>query len=368
MEIRDCIIIGGGQCGLVSGAILERKDIDYLIVEQNNNVGDLWRSRPERLTLFTSRRFCQLPGLELQGDPEGYPDKNEIADYLDDYVAKNELKVRLRTKIVNVVFDGKIFELLFEDGSKAQCRTLINATGSNQVPIIPKVATRLHYSSFQTTCADYGSEEELPSGSVLVVGDGASGRQIALELSGTHEVSIATGRRRKLMPNRILGKDLFWWLSGLGIIFADKFSLVAKALQKKDPIPCRNANNKKLAQNNVRILPKFVDVQEKSILFSDGSSASFDTVIWCMGYKDDTSWLKIPEAIDEQKGFIEQYGETPVPGMYVVGRKWLRNRASELILGAEADAEHICKKVETHLNSIKYCKEENHERLEKVPV
>jgi putative flavoprotein involved in K+ transport len=50
---------------------------------------------------------------------------------------------------------------------------------------------------------------------VLVVGDGATGRQIALELTAKHEVLLAAGRHRRVSPDRILGRSAFWWMNKL---------------------------------------------------------------------------------------------------------------------------------------------------------
>lgn len=36
--------------------------------------------------LFTPRMYDSLPGLELNGDPQGFPTKDEIVSYLKKYV------------------------------------------------------------------------------------------------------------------------------------------------------------------------------------------------------------------------------------------------------------------------------------------
>ena len=52
-------------------------------------------TRYDSLALFTPRAYSALPGLALTGDPNGYPSKDEIADYLEAYAAAFELPVRL---------------------------------------------------------------------------------------------------------------------------------------------------------------------------------------------------------------------------------------------------------------------------------
>ena len=53
---------------------------------------------------------------------------------------------------------------------------------------------------------------------MLVVGGGNTGFQIAKELSATHEVHLAVGSRQTPLPQRLLGRDLFWWLTKLGLL------------------------------------------------------------------------------------------------------------------------------------------------------
>jgi putative flavoprotein involved in K+ transport len=61
-----------------------------------------------------------------------------------------------------------------------------------------------------------------------VVGDGATGRQIALELIANHEVLLAAGHPRRVSPEWILGKSIFWWMDKLGILRASRESAVGR--------------------------------------------------------------------------------------------------------------------------------------------
>ena len=53
---------------------------------------------------------------------------------------------------------------------------------------------------------------------MLVVGGGNTGFQIAEELSATREVHLSIGSRQTPLPQRILGRDLFWYLEKTGLI------------------------------------------------------------------------------------------------------------------------------------------------------
>ena len=140
-------------------------------------------------------------------------------------------------------------------------------------------------------------------------------------------------------------------LNGLKLLQQDKNSRIARVMQRRNPVPCKEYNNYNLKKRNITIKPAFDSPAGKTLLFADGTIEEVDVVVWCLGYQDDTSWLKIPQCKNES-GFVEEYGSTPCPGLFVLGRKWLSCRASELILGIEKDAMRICAKLEAHLSQV----------------
>ncbi|PUA27841.1 MAG: hypothetical protein B0W54_15045 [Cellvibrio sp. 79] len=335
----DCLVIGGGHCGLLSGFFLGEENLNYLIVDSEERIGDVWRKRPDNLRLFTSRQFCGLADLPLSGDPEGYASGHEFADYLAHFAAQKNLNFTVKTRIVALRKDKDIFVAVTDSGHIYRARTVINATGSNQRAIIPVVAQQLDDNIQQLTGASYRNPQQLPSmAKVLVCGDGASGRQIAVELAANQcNVSLAHGRARKMVPNRVLGHDLFWWLHRIGVLYADRNSLIAKILRKRDPVPvAATASNSALVQRGITLRARAISAQGNVIQFEDGASASFDAVIWCAGYDETIDWLHFSE-LGNAKELASGKGKTPVKGLFVVGRKWLSCRASELVLGAERD-------------------------------
>src|SRR3954449_7408235 len=99
-------VVGAGQAGLAVAYFLRQAGLELTVLERADSIGSAWRERWESLTLFTPRRFDTLPGLPFPGDPEGYPDKDEVADYLDLYGKALDLPVRLRTRVSSVARDG----------------------------------------------------------------------------------------------------------------------------------------------------------------------------------------------------------------------------------------------------------------------
>src|SRR5207249_11129639 len=103
-----------------------------------------------------------------------------------------------------------------------------------QQPALPLISQQLSADVLQLSPETYTSPAQIPPGEVLVVGDGPTGRQIARELTATHHVLLSTGRPRRLSPERMLGKSVFWWMDKLGIVRASRESAIGKYLMKAD--------------------------------------------------------------------------------------------------------------------------------------
>lgn len=208
------------------------------------------------------------------------------------------------------------------EGVRLTARAVIIATGAFQVPVVPSLADHLTSEVLQYTPSTYQNPGQVPLGRVLVVGDGASGRQIALDLAPTHQVMLAGGKRRNLVPQRVLGRDLFFWLDRLDVTRVDRDSAIGRLLRTRDPIPGTTAlKDGALCRAGIRIYPRLVRIRGRIVTFDDGRTEEVDTVVWAAGCRDDISWLAVPGAVDEA-GFIQDRGRTPVPGLFHVGRSW----------------------------------------------
>ncbi|WP_407058435.1 NAD(P)-binding domain-containing protein [Paracerasibacillus soli] len=114
-KIYDVIIIGAGQAGIVMSYQLKLKGIDnHLIIDAQKRIGDPWRSRYKSLVLFTTKSYSALPGMQIKGDPNSYPTKNEMADYLEDYVSYFDLPHRMNTLVTRIEKENDTFNIFTE--------------------------------------------------------------------------------------------------------------------------------------------------------------------------------------------------------------------------------------------------------------
>src|SRR5688500_154694 len=135
----DVLVIGAGQAGLALGQRLTQTGQRFLLVDRHDRVGESWRRRFVSLTLFTPRAYSALPGLPVPGDPEGYPTKDEIADYLQAYARHFALPVSLDTEIARLERRDGVFRATTATGAELTARAVVLATGAFQQPVIPSL-------------------------------------------------------------------------------------------------------------------------------------------------------------------------------------------------------------------------------------
>ena len=202
-ERYDVVVVGGGQAGLALGYFLRRQGRRFVILEAAAEPAAAWRARWDSLKLFTSARYDSLPGLAFPGDPDAYPGRDEVVDYLTRYAEHFELPVELGSEVLAVRRGDDGFVAEMRDRSLAADQVVV-ATGPFQTPRIPPIAERLEDGVVHMHSTAYRSPADVPSGVVLVVGGGNTGYQIAEELATSHEVHLSVGSRQTPLPQRLL--------------------------------------------------------------------------------------------------------------------------------------------------------------------
>ena len=187
------------------------------------------------------------------------------------------------------------------------------------------------------------------AGTVLVVGGGNTGFQIAKELSATHKVVLSVGSRQKPLPQRVLGRDLFWWLTKARILDKTVESRLGRKLSTRDTLIGSSPRELK-KRYGVELKPRVVDADGRTVRFEDGSELEVDAVIWATGYRPDYSWIKLP-IFDEDGRLRHRRGVTDVPGLYFLGLTWQHTRGSALIGWVKDDAEFIAEQIAEYQES-----------------
>jgi putative flavoprotein involved in K+ transport len=294
--------------------------------------------------LFTSARYDALPGLDFPGDPDRYPTRDEVAGYLTDYASRFGLPVKLNSRVRAIRKAGATYRVELEDRVYESDQVVV-ATGPFQIAFVPPIAERLGPAVEQFHSIKYRSPQQVPDGKVLVVGGGNTGYQIAEELSKSHEVHISIGSAQKPLPQRILGRDLFWYLDKTRLIHKTRDTRIGRRLRANEDTLI-GSSPRALRRRGVVFHPRTLDAAGSTVAFSDDTKLEVRSVIWATGFRLDHSWIDLP-IFDDAGQVVHQRGVTQSPGLYFLGLPWQHTRGSALLGFVKDDAAYIADQINT---------------------
>jgi putative flavoprotein involved in K+ transport len=407
-EYIPVAIVGGGQAGLSMSYFLKQRGIGHFVFEKHAAMHVWKEQRWDSFCLVTPNWQCDLPGHPYVGsDPDGFMKREEIVEYLDGFQAKVAAPLREGVAVLHVSkrADGA-FDVVTSDGEYIAGQ-VVAAAGGYGVPIIPRAGERLPAHITQLHSGEYKNAQALPEGAVLVVGSGQSGAQIAedLHLAG-RQVHLAVGDAPRC-ARFYRGKDVVTWLAEMNYyempieqhplregvrdntnhyltgrdggrdIDLRKFALegmklygrlegigggaaafsptLKVALAEADRVynGINASIDKYIAEKGIEAPPPslYTPVWEpaEEPVSLDLAAADISSVIWCIGFRPDFSWLDAPvfNGAGQPK---HRRGVTPVEGVYFLGLPWLHTWGSGRFSGIARDAGFLADRIGQQLS------------------
>lgn len=346
----DCIVIGGGQSGLASAYYLEKWGLKYLILEASDQSAGSWPKYYDSLTLFSPARYSSLPGLRFPGDPNHYPIKEEVISYFKEYTNYHKLNVRTGEKVTKVSKNGKDFVIATAKGNVFYSKAVISATGAFAYPNIPVIKGSERFKGKMIHSSQYKNVDEFKNQRVVVVGGGNSAIQIAYELAQVSNVSLATRNPISYTPQRILGKDIHFWLKVTGVDtlpYGRKFSMNTSVMDT-------GVYKEAILNNRPDSKPMFTNYTEEGVMWSDGGEEKVDSVIYATGYKPNVNYLtSLIDAIDHSGNPLQNKGVSiTIDGLFYVGLSGQRSLSSATIRRVGEDGKYVVKHIKNYINKI----------------
>jgi putative flavoprotein involved in K+ transport len=348
-ERFDTVVVGGGQAGLAVGYYLARQRVNFVIVDARERIGQSWDARWDSLRLFSPAHFTRLPGLKFPGRRRHLPSTDEMADYLRSYAARFELPVRLRWPVDHLSRDDDGGYVVGSANRALRADTVVVATGPAMRARVPAVAGVLDPTIRSLHSVEYRNPEQLRDGTVLIVGAGNSGAEIALDVAPTHEVVLA-GRDTGRLPISLGGPpyrvmNLFLTTNTrLGRRFA-------RSVNSGKGTPLVRVRPTDLAEAGVVRAPRVAGQLNGRPRLEDGRVLDVANVIWCTGYLPDYSWIALPGFPRDRLPVHERGAVVDHPGLYVLGLPFLFRMASSLVGGVGPDARHIARLIAKNVDS-----------------
>jgi putative flavoprotein involved in K+ transport len=398
-ERHQVVVIGAGQAGLSMSWHLTQSGIDHVVLERDS-LGHDWRDRRwDNFTLVTPNWQCDLPGFPYdRGDPHGFMTRDEVHRFVLDYAESFGPPVREGVAVTGLrQAQAGGFDIDTTTGGLHAAQVVV-ATGGYQKPRLPRLADRLPADVFQLHSADYRGGHQLPEGGVLVVGSGQSGAQIAedLHLEG-RAVHLVTGTAPRC-ARFYRGRDCVAWLSEMGtydVPIEAQTGGIAKRENTNHYMTGRGGGRdidlRAFAREGMSLYGRLVGVDESVLALAptlernldsadavaegikdlidayveregidapredryvpvwrppseptslDLRAAGITSVIWCVGFATDYSWLRA-SVFDGEGHVCHRRGVTAVPGLYFLGLPWLHTWGSGRFASVGRDAEHL---------------------------
>ena len=261
------------------------------------------------------RSTTRCPACRSRRRPTPTRRKDDVADYLAAYAAHFDLPVRLNSPGAAAAPRGR--RRPSPSPRRPACCTP-SRSSSPPARSRPRASPRSPSSSTRwcrsCTAPSTATPTQLPAGGrVLVVGAANSGLQIAAELAGT----LRGHRRRRLdarrqLPQRIAGRDLFFWLTKSGFFTVPADSRIARRLRARGDLVI-GTRSRDLRRARHR-LPAAADrLHRPHRDLRRRQHAEVDAVVWATGYRPTTRGCTCP-ASSSTAQVRHTAGVTDVPG------------------------------------------------------
>lgn len=352
-EIFDSIVIGGGQAGLAAAYHLRKAGLTFTILEKNRAQLGSWASYYDSLKLFSPAKYSSLPGMPFPGKPNRYPDRDEVVRYLDAFAKHFDIPIQFDQEVIDVSKENDLFRIRTANGKSFYSRSLICASGPFTKPFVPQIPGMNDFRGEILHSKQYTNKQEYTGQKIVVVGAGNSAVQIAVELAEVAEVMIATRSSLKFLPQIILGRDLHFWLTVLGL---DQSRLGKSLLGEGSGVLDTGKYQHAIANNRPKHQKMFDRFTKTGIVWSDGTSEEVDTVLFATGFSPNYGYLDAVGALDAKGHPLTNSGvSTKTVGLYFVGLPLQTSFASATIRGVGKDAKYVVRHLSKALQSSKAC-------------
>ncbi|HET9024602.1 MAG TPA: NAD(P)/FAD-dependent oxidoreductase [Burkholderiaceae bacterium] len=194
MERCDVLVIGAGPAGLATAGALRHHGIGATVLERDA-IGSSWRKHYDRLHLHTVRWLSHLPGYKMPRRYGDWVSRDNVVEYLEDYVAAHNIDVRQGVEVQGLERSGDGWIVRSSHGDFTAPRVVI-ATGYNKHQHLPDWPGLDSYTGDLVHSGNYKNPEPYAGKAVLVVGTGNSGAEICVDLieggAGHVQMSVRT--------------------------------------------------------------------------------------------------------------------------------------------------------------------------------
>jgi putative flavoprotein involved in K+ transport len=184
----EVLVIGGGQAGLGLAARLHQLEVDTLVVDRHERVGDNWRKRYHSLALHNETHVNHLPYMPFPPTWPTFLPKDMLANWFEYYADAMEVNFWTGTEFVGGSYDEAAHRwravLRRADGSERVMHPtqLVFANGVSGIPKMPELPGLDSFQGEVMHSHTYTDGARWKGRRALVLGTGNSGHDVAQDL------------------------------------------------------------------------------------------------------------------------------------------------------------------------------------------
>lgn len=167
-------VIGAGQAGLSTAWALARQGFEpatgFVVLDGNEGPGGAWQHRWPSLTVDTTHRVHDLPGLPFRPGAGILRAADAVPAYFGAYERRFGLPVHRPVRVVSVSRTGDDRFLVRTDAGDRTAQAVVNATGTWTRPFVPRYPGQELFRGRQLHPVDYRTADEFAGQHVVVVG------------------------------------------------------------------------------------------------------------------------------------------------------------------------------------------------------
>ncbi len=182
------LVVGGGQAGLAVAARLGQLDVDTLVVDQHDRIGDNWRKRYHSLALHNQIHVNHLPYMPFPPTWPKYIPKDMLANWFEYYAGALEINFWTGAEFVHGAYDDDAScwraTVRRSDGTERVMRPrhLVFANGVSGIPKIPTLPGLEDFAGEVVHSHGFTDGSAWTGKKALVLGTGNSGHDVAQDL------------------------------------------------------------------------------------------------------------------------------------------------------------------------------------------
>jgi hypothetical protein len=201
------LVVGGGQAGLTAAARLGQLQVDTLIVDREQRVGDNWRNRYHALVLHNQTHVNHLPYMPFPPNWPAYLPKDKVASWFEAYAESMELNYWTASEFEGGSYDEDkqrwSVTVRRADGTTRELhpRHIVMATGVSGIPNLPDIPSLRNFAGTILHSSQYSHGSAWKSKKALVIGSGNSGHDVAQDLHASGANVTLVQRRSTMVVN-----------------------------------------------------------------------------------------------------------------------------------------------------------------------